>query len=337
MIDEVAHVAGRFALAAPVGSVERIERGLINDSYLVTTAGGDYVVQRINERVFGDPSALAHNVALVTDHLGGALVPGPVAARAGGWLVTHSSGTWRAWRRIDGVAVTDPSLEQLRSAARLLGRFHAALADIAPKRLVETLPRFHDPAHRLARLIESVDTDPVGRAGEMTAEIDAALAAAPLAAQAAEIVANVPRRVAHNDAQLPNFLFRGDDAVCLLDLDTVMSTAWFWDVGDLLRTSAAPAAEDDPDARRNIADPERVRAVLDGYRAGAGAALRPGSPEDDAVEHAGAIVTYEQALRFLTDWILGDVYYRISRPDQNRDRARAQLALFASLQGTVRS
>src|SRR5439155_14862480 len=192
----------------------------------------------------------------------------------------------------------------------LLGRFHAALADLAPERLTETLPRFHDPAHRLAGLIEAVEADPVDRVEGMAAEVGAALAGAPLAARAAEIVASVPRRVAHNDAQLANFLFRGDDAECLLDLDTVMGTAWFWDVGDLLRTSAAPAAEDDPVREHNVAQPERIGAVLDGYREGAGEALLPGSPEDDALEYAGAIVTYEQALRFLTDWILGDVYYR---------------------------
>ena len=332
----IEQIASQFDLAAAVDCAERIQQGLINESYLVTTAAGDYVVQRINEYVFANPAALARNVSLVTAHLGGALVPEPVAARAGGWIVIDG-GAWRAWHRVDGVAVGDPSLAQVRSAALLLGRFHAALADLSPEGLVETIPRFHDPAHRLARLIEAVESDPVGRVDPMHAEIDAALAAAPLAARAAEIVATVPCRVAHNDAQLANFLFRDDDAVCLLDLDTVMGTAWFWDVGDLVRTAAAPAEEDDPDAARNVAQPERVRSILNAYRAGAAGAFEPGGAEDRALEVAGAIVTYEQALRFLTDWLLGDVYYRINRPDQNRDRARAQLALLTSLQGTVRS
>jgi len=332
----VEQIASQFELAAEVECAERIERGLINESYLVTTAAGDYVVQRINEQVFADPAQLARNVALVTEHLGSTLVPEPVAARAGGWLV-RNGGSWRAWHRVDGMAVSDPSLPQLRSAAILLGRFHAALVDLSPERLVETLPRFHDPAHRLAQLIEAVAADPVGRVGAMQTEIDAALAAAPLAARAAEIVAAVPHRVAHNDAQLANFLFRDDDAVCLLDLDTVMGTAWFWDIGDLLRTTAAPAEEDDPDPAGNVARPERVDAILDGYRAGAAGAIEPGGAEDRALGVAGAIVTYEQALRFLTDWLLGDVYYRTKRPGQNRDRARAQLALLGSLQGTVRS
>jgi hypothetical protein len=132
-------------------------------------------------------------------------------------------------------------------------------------------------------------------------------------------------------------LFRGNAAVCLVDLDTVMPTAWFWDVGDLLRSASTVAAEDDPDPRRNVADPLLAGAILDGYRAGVAPVLTAGTEEDDALEVAGALITYEQALRFLTDFIMGDVYYRTTRPDQNRDRARAQLALLASMQGTVGS
>jgi hypothetical protein len=172
---------------------------------------------------------------------------------------------------------------------------------------------------------------------EVRAEIERALAAAPLATLADEMVARVPRRVAHNDAQLANVLFRGDEAVCLVDLDTVMPTAWFWDVGDLLRSASCGAAEDDPDPGRNAADPALLRAILDGYRAGVAPVVEPGSPEDEALESAGALITYEQALRFLTDFIRGDVYYRVVRPGQNLDRARAQLALLASMEGTVAS
>jgi hypothetical protein len=223
------------------------------------------------------------------------------------------------------------------SAAHLLGCFHAGLADLAPTGLTETIPHFHDPMRRLARLREAVTADPFGRVERVAAEIDRALATAPLAVLADELVASLPPRVAHNDAQLANVLFRDNEAVCLVDLDTVMPTAWFWDVGDLLRSASTRAAEDDPDPRRSVADPLLVRAILDGYRAGVAAAVKVGTAEDDALEVAGTLITYEQALRFLTDFILGDVYYRTTRPEQNRDRARAQLALLASMQGTVRS
>ena len=174
--------------------------------------------------------------------------------------------------------------------------------------------------------------DPCGRVKGVGAEIEAAFAAAPLAAIADDLVARVPRRVAHNDAKLDNVLFRGDDAVCLVDLDTVMPSAWFWDVGDLLRTASTRAAEDEPRVGRSVVEPELYQAVVAGYREADAPAT---GAEADALEHAGAIVTYEQALRFLTDWIAGDVYFRTTRPDQNRDRARAQLGLLASMPGTV--
>ena len=143
-------------------------------------------------------------------------------------------------------------------------------------------------------------------------------------------------RVAHNDAKLDNVLYRDGEAVCLVDLDTIMPTAWFWDVGDLLRTASTRVGEDDAHPERAFADPARYLGVLDGYRSGISSATTLEGAEIEALEHAGAIVTYEQALRFLTDWIAGDVYYATRRPGQNLDRARHQLHLLASMPGTVR-
>lgn len=338
MIDArtVQHVAAQFMLSAPVGTITPFGAGLINDTFLVTTQRDDYVVQRINRSVFGDPRSLMQNVATVSAHLAGRFVPELVAARSGGWIVPDADDTWRAWCRVaGGDACVDPTPIRAASAGHLLGSFHAGLADLAPSCLTETIPDFHDPTRRLELLRAAVAADPFGRVAGVTAEIDRALGQAALAELAEQLVASLPPRVAHNDAQLANVLFRGDEAVCLVDLDTVMPTAWFWDVGDLLRTASTHAAEDDPDPRLHVVDPRLVRAILDGYRAGAAPALTAGSEEDDAIEMGGALITYEQALRFLTDFIMGDVYYRTTRPDQNRDRARAQLALLASMRGTV--
>jgi Ser/Thr protein kinase RdoA (MazF antagonist) len=336
--ETVARVAARFAFTAPVKSIAPFGAGLINDTFLVTTRREDYVVQRINGSIFSDPRALMANVVTVSIHLRGRFVPELVASRSGGWTVIDSGETWRAWRRVPGgEACRAVTPGHAGSAAHLLGRFHAGLADLAPARVTETIPRFHDPARRLQHLREAVEADPFGRVERVEAEIGHALAAAPLAALADELVARLPPRVAHNDAQLANIVFRGDTAVCLVDLDTIMATAWFWDVGDLLRTASTVAAEDEPDPSRSVADPRLVRAILDGYRAGIAPVVRAGSDEDDALDVAGALITYEQSLRFLTDFIMGDVYYRTTRPDQNYDRARAQLALLASMQGTVGS
>jgi Ser/Thr protein kinase RdoA (MazF antagonist) len=333
----VERAAAGFAIAAPVVSATRFGRGHINETFLVSTGPDDYVAQCINRTVFAEPGALMDNVVVVSSHLRGRFVPEPVAALAGGWLVEVDGEVWRMWCRVAGAETIDRSTPRhAASAAELLGRFHGALADLDPGLVRETLPRFHDPGRRLAALRAVVAADPYGRVAEVGAEIAAAFSAADLADIADDLVARVPVRVAHNDAKLDNVLFRAGAAVCLVDLDTIMPTAWFWDVGDLLRTGSTVVAEDDPRADTAVVDPQRYRAVIDGYCSGLASATSPAArAEVDALEHAGAIVTYEQALRFLTDWIAGDVYYATTRPGQNLDRARNQLHLLASMPGTV--
>jgi N-acetylhexosamine 1-kinase len=325
-----AHFSDSVTAVAPFGG------GHINQTFLAQAPGADYVLQRVNRTVFADPEAGMANILAVHRHLGGALVPEPVPTRDGRWLVYDGHDAWRAWRRVPNAAPANEVTPDIAaSAAHLLGRFHAALADLDPLTITETLPRFHDPGRRLSALRTAVTEDVCGRVSTVSDEIATALDAAPLVDLAAELTARVPARVAHNDAKLDNVLFRQREAVCLVDLDTLMPGAWFWDVGDLLRTAATTAAEDDPVPERAVVETELYRAVVDGYLLGVAAAAD--ASEIEALEVAGAIVTYEQALRFLTDWIEGDVYYRTSRPRQNLDRARSQLRLLASMPGTVTS
>ena len=223
-----------------------------------------------------------------------------------------------------------PGAPSAESAGELLGRFHARVADLDPSSLTVTLPGFHDLRRRRAQLEAAVAADPLGRAAAAAEEIGAARAASALVEAAEDLTRSVPRRVAHNDAKLDNVVFRHGRAVCLVDLDTVMPGAWFWDVGDLLRTAGTAAAEDEVPAPAASVDPVLYGAVLTGYRR----AVRAGSAQPaelDALALAGAVVTYEQALRFLADWLAGDVYYRTLRPDQNLERARAQLHLLATM------
>jgi Ser/Thr protein kinase RdoA (MazF antagonist) len=317
-----------------VVSIEPFGGGHINETVLVQTATDDYVVQRINRSVFEDAEAVMANILAVHRHLKGRLVPEPVADRAGEWLVYEGGEPWRAWRRVPAASPADgvtPSIAA--SAGRLLGHFHVALHDLDPTTVTTTLPGFHGLDRRVRDLRAAVDADPVGRAATVEAEIAMAFAAVPLVERAAAVTRRVPVRVAHHDAKLDNMLFRDGEAVCLLDLDTLMPGAWFWDVGDLLRTASTITAEDDVSGDGPVVDPTLYAAVLDGYRAAVGTVAAPA--EIDAIEVAGAVVAYEQAVRFLTDWLEGDVYYRISRPEQNRDRALAQFRLLASMPGTV--
>ena len=311
------------AFVADTRGVRPFGDGHINETFLIEARSGDYVLQRLNPRVFVDPDAVMRNIQVVHAHLDGRLVP----------ELVNTSGAWRIWRRVpDAHPAVGPTPATAASAGELVGRFHSLVADLDPLLLSETLPNFHDPARRLDALRAVVSTDPHSRAALVRDEIDQLLGAAPLVERATELSRIVPRRVAHFDAKLDNVLFRGQEAVCLVDLDTVMPGAWFWDVGDLVRTAASPAREDDPD--HSTIDPELYLAALDGYRRGTVDVHEPS--EAHALDDAGALVTFEQAVRFLTDWLEGDVYYRTDRLDQNLDRARAQLRLLTSMPTTVR-
>ncbi len=329
-VEVVRRVAMQFGADGhtPV-AVERISLGHINETFVVRAPERAIVVQRINRSVFTDVDGMLANAVTVHRHVG-ALVPEPLPDRTGDYAVHDGPDVWRASAYVDAQPVSAPTTADVGAAAELLGRFHARLADLDPNRIVETLPRFHDPARRLDALRSVVAADPCGRAETVRDEIAAAFAHAPLAELANDLRSGVPRRVAHNDAKLDNVMFRGGDAVCIVDLDTLMPGAWFWDVGDLLRSAATRAAEDEPDAERVVVDRSRYDAIIDGYRRGVSCASLT-EAELRALDAAGAIVTFEQAVRFLTDWVAGDVYYRTTRPAQNRDRARAQFRLLASM------
>jgi Ser/Thr protein kinase RdoA (MazF antagonist) len=270
------------------------------------------------------------NIVTVVEHVGSAIVPVPVPAANGQWLV-DDEGQWRAWRLVaDAHPTADSTPATASSAAQLLGRFHRAVAHLEPDRLVVTIPHFHDLTARVRQLHETIQADPCGRARHVRDLTARAFDQSTFATMATRLHETVPRRVAHNDAKLDNILFRDEVAVCLVDLDTVMPGSWFWDVGDLLRTAATSMAEDDPAA---VVDHQLFNTILAAYRDSIESVAT--AAELDALPLAGHLVTYEQAVRFLADWLAGDAYYRTARPDQNLDRARAQFGLLESMPGTV--
>ncbi len=326
--DTVVRVAGRFGLTP--ASVLAAPGGHINESFFVDATEGAFVVQRINRRIFPDPDAIMANHLVVHRFLVGDLVPAPVPATDGTWLVHDGPDLWRALVRVPGgVLPGAASLDAVGAAGELLGRFHSRVAGLDPRQLVVTLPRFHDLRRRLDDFRAVASDDPHGRAAGCAHEIELALGAAPLVETTEDLDTRAPLRVVHNDAKLDNFVFRDGRAVSIVDLDTLMPGRWLWDVGDLLRSAATAAAEDERDLSQVFVDPERYQSVVDGYRRGVVDAATEG--EIEALDVAGAISTYEQALRFLADWLAGDVYFRVSRPGHNLDRARAQLRLLGSM------
>jgi hypothetical protein len=342
-----ADVAVRFALDGPVESIVPYGEGNINLTHQVTVTGPvRYLLQRVNPEVFPDPELLMANVALVTAHLRSRLEAagqGSLDRRIVTLVPTRDGGTsWRAsdgavWRCVCFVerahsAAVVASEGQAFEAGRAFGELHRLLVDLDPVLLGETIPRFHDPERRLSAFENVVKVDPAGRAAAVGEEIAFVLGHRRLAADGRRLAApDVPVRVAHNDAKLDNVLFDDDSgrAVCITDLDTVMPGSILWDVGDLLRTAACPASEDERDMDRVELDLGLARAMLTGYRQEVAGWITP--PEVAMLSLAGAILVYEQAVRFLTDYLAGDVYFRTFRPEQNRDRSRVQVRLLASM------
>ena len=335
-------VVARFAIDAPVVAVEPFSgpAGHINASYVVTTPrGGRFFLQRLNRHVFPDLDALMENVARVTRHVGGPLRLVPT--REGlAWARDDQGDVWRLYGFIEGaVGRTMASAADAERAARAFGAFQRALADLPAPRLHETIPHFHDTPRRLESFECAVQRDSAGRAAEARKEIAQVQGRRELAAVLVKAAASgtVPERIVHNDAKLANVLFdaASGEALCVVDLDTVMPGLALFDFGDLVRSMATRAAEDERDTSRVRLEPELFESIARGYVAATRELLTPA--ERELLVPAAQVIVFEQAVRFLIDHLDGDRYYRIARPGQNLDRGRTQLALLEALLAAERA
>jgi hypothetical protein len=342
-------VARAFELPGRAESFERHGSGHINDTWAVALGESPVrrvLLQRINTEIFRDPGGLMANVARVTRHLSEKLADRPDAGRRTLSLIPTrdgadffrdaDGGVWRVYRFIEGAASRDvlTSEREACEAARAFGTFQRLLADLPPPRLVETIPHFHDTPRRLDRFRDVVADDPVNRAAGAAAEIAFVLSREALAGSlASPLAAGILReRVTHNDTKVNNVLL--DDAtgegICVIDLDTVMPGLLLHDFGDMVRTATNPVAEDELDLSKVVASEPMFEALVRGYLPTIGDALS--AFERGRLVEAGRLLTFEVGMRFLTDHLEGDVYFRIRRPGQNLDRARTQFALVASLE-----
>jgi hypothetical protein len=306
------------------------------------------VHQRINVAVFRDPAALTHNISAVTRHVRAKLLAAGVPdidrrvlrllpTREGrDMLVTQHGDYWRTYPYIERTISygTARGAADAYSAARAFGEFAALLEDFPANSLHETLPRFHDTLARFDALLNAIEEDSQNRAASAAAEIASAMRLRPLCTALADVAAaaNLPLRATHNDTKITNVLFdeASGEAICILDLDTIMPGLTLYDVGELVRTASTRAAEDEPDPAKVQVEPELFEAVANGFIAGAGDMLT--AAERDAFVTAGKVLAFENGIRFLADYLNGDVYFRVHRESQNLDRARAQFAVVDSLE-----
>ncbi len=346
---ELQAIFGQFQAVGDYRHGEPYGSGHINDTYRVvcSQAGTEvpYLMQRVNHRIFTRPQALMENITRVTGHLRSRLDGNADATRRALRLVPARDGEptardtdgnwWRMYHFIVGASTHDTirSPDQAYQAARAFGLFQRQLADLPGARLHETIPDFHHTPSRFAKFAAALAEDPHGRAREAAAEIDFALAHQPLADVLLRLHASgdIPERVTHNDTKINNVML--DDAtgegICVIDLDTVMPGLALYDFGDLVRTSTSPAAEDETDLAKVAMRLPMYRALVDGYLAAIGDILTPA--EKAHLAFSGKLITLEIGVRFLTDFLLGDVYFKTRHPRHNLDRCRTQFALVADI------
>ncbi len=338
---------GEYVIAVPFGT------GHINETFAATYDQGGtfvrYIVQEINTNVFRKPEQLMENFLRVTGHIGDkirqerAVNPATrrqtielIASRDGNsFYRDHEGRIFRCYVFVENARSYDviEGEEQAYEAAAAFGNFQSDLADL-DGRLHETIPNFHHTVSRLAALERAAKEDQCGRLAEVMPEVDFIRERAADCSKLLDLQAagEITERTTHNDTKLNNVLI--DDLTgsgcCVIDLDTVMPGLPHYDFGDMVRTGTSPALEDERDLTKVTMRFAMFEALLRGYLAGAGNFLNP--LEKSLLPFAGKLITMETAIRFLTDYLEGDVYFRIHRPGHNLDRCRTQIALVKSIE-----
>jgi len=339
-------IYGSYLESRPYGG------GHINDTYVAAFSQSGtrirYIFQRINEKVFKNPVALMENVLRVTEEARAKLVQAgvPDTSRRTLKVIPSVDGLpylqdaegkyWRCYLFIEGARTYDiiQSERQAFQAARAFGEFQSLVADLPGARLHETIPNFHNTRSRFDRLKEVVAADPRGRLKEVPSEWAfvkerESLVDVLLGLQARGVI---PERITHNDTKLNNVMI--DDAtetgICVIDLDTVMPGLALYDFGDMVRTATSPALEDEKDLSKVRMQLPMFEALVRGYLSSASSFLN--EAETGHLAFSGKLITLEIGIRFLTDYLEGDVYFKTKHPDHNLDRCRTQLALVKSIE-----
>jgi aminoglycoside phosphotransferase (APT) family kinase protein len=336
---------GQFLHAEPV------KTGHIHETYIATYDQGGtrvrYLHQKLNLSVFKDPAAVMQNMMRVTTHIRRQLEAGNthdltrrvltvVPTRDGEALWQRDQEAWRTFVYIEGVKTCEvvQSPAQARQVGVAFGEFQKALVDLPGERLLEAIPDFHHTRKRFTALQQAIQNDRVNRAHGVQAEIAFALQHEPMVDVLLSALAQrtLPERITHNDTKFNNLLLDAStgQALCVVDLDTVMPGCALYDFGDMVRTTTSPTSEDERDLAQVELHLPLFQGLAEGYLHSAGAFLT--QAERDLLAFSGKLITFEMGIRFLADFLNGDIYYRIHRPTQNLDRCRTQFKLIESIE-----
>lgn len=346
--DEIKGLCSKFALVGNFCSATPYGSGHINDTYMIQTdCGNRYVLQRVNHEVFKKPIDVMHNINLVTFFLrekiraeGGdpsreamTLVP---AMDGKMYVQTSSEDIFRIYLMIENAVCYDviDTPQTFFYAAQSFGRFQRMLADFPAEELRQTIPHFHDTYHYYTKLEEAVEKDSKNRCKDVQDEllfVRNRLEDTKVLNRAFQ-TGDLPLRVTHNDTKLNNVMFdeSTDQALCVIDLDTVMPGSMLFDYGDAIRYGANTALEDEVDLSKVSLNLELFEEFTKGYLSELASSITP--TELELMPFSAKLMTLECGIRFLTDYLVGDTYFKIHKPQHNLDRARTQFKLVEDME-----
>jgi aminoglycoside phosphotransferase (APT) family kinase protein len=351
---QVAEIGDQFAIQGTFLLGEQVNGGHINSTFRASYRQPDhsirrYIFQSINRNVFKDPFAVMRNVEKVTRHINGKVLR--VKADLGGqtlnlfparsgcaWVEDDQGGVWRCYNYIEGCVTYDivENTRQAYQAAHAFGAFQDLVSDLDAADIAETIPDFHNTRKRYARLMEVAEKDPAGRLEGVREELGFITRREAVVDILLDKAAagQLPLRVTHNDTKINNVMIDADtdEAICVIDLDTVMPGLSLYDFGDLVRTATSPAAEDETDLSKVEMQMPMFEALVRGYLEAAGKSLT--ETEIACLAVSAKIMTLEVGIRFLTDYLEGDVYFKVRHQNHNLDRCRTQLKLVEKIEAS---
>lgn len=349
LYNQIKHILPHFCFEGVYESAEELHSGNINTTYHLLYRDGErlnqYILQNINTYVFRDPHAVMDNIEKITRHLRRRLKADGVdtSRRVLKIIPTHegdnlhvSGGYWRAYRYIDNAtgydAVTRP--KQFEEAGRAFGEFQKLLCDFPAQDLHVTIPDFHNTTKRFYKFVQAVSDDKVGRVAALEPEIEFMFERRRAMGTIVRELdsGRLPLRVTHNDTKINNVMIDNetDRALCVIDLDTVMPGSALYDYGDAIRFGASTAAEDEPDLSKISLDMDKFALFTRGFLSEVDGFLTP--HEIELLPLGMKVITCELAMRFLTDYIEGDMYFKVKSPTHNLTRARAQMKLLEDME-----
>jgi len=340
------NIYGDYLVAVPFGT------GHINNTYQVTYDQGGvrlhYTLQRINRNVFPHPEQVMENIERITGHIlnciraSGRLSHNKRTIRllkshsGKPYVIDENGDYWRCYIFIERARSYDVLTDERQAymAARTFADFQNDMSTLPGERLHETIPDFHNTPKRLAALKAAIKADTHSRASLVSKEIDFIMAREKECSRLIEMqhAGILEERITHNDTKINNILIDdvSGEAICVIDLDTVMPGLAHYDFGDMIRTATSPAEEDEQDLSKVTMRFSMYEALLRGYISKAAGFLS--QEEKEELPFAGKLITLEIGIRFLTDYLSGDTYFKTKHKQHNLDRCRNQLALVASIE-----